>query len=311
MTDPVGTNKESGKPVWDKKVIRANGDVAEDTVSRSGYVTPQNRAASRYDIQRRRSTNLHPESALQLKVNNEYIYTPHDVAGAIFHERGVDWHTAYDLANQAARNVDRPEVEGLPIGPGTGGGRRTARAGRGAGNGQGAGAGQGGGGGAGDEASDEVVAPAVPGAGGGARKPGGFGAGAAGGTGKGIGAAGAAAAGLEKPSFGSSYIESAKSLLRAVLTLMITGAGNNNPFVNIAKMLAGKSMVEVAKTLTEAGMTDEVVNGNPMLRHEALLVDTQAAGLRGIFETAIQYWNQAAQANKQIEKDTHQLAQRA
>ena len=110
---------------------------------------------------------------------------------------------------------------------------------------------------------------------------------------------------------GSGFIQAAKAILKAVLALMISGVGNNNPFFNIAKMLAGKSMVEVAKTLTEAGMTEEVVQQSPMLRHEALLVDTQAAGLRGIFETAIQYWNQTAQANKQIEKDTHQLAQRA
>ena len=110
---------------------------------------------------------------------------------------------------------------------------------------------------------------------------------------------------------GSGYIQQAKALLKAILALMISGAGNNNPFFNIAKLLAGKSMVEVAKTLTEAGMTDEVVNKTPMLRHEALLVDTQASGLRGIFETAIQYWNQAAQANKQIAKDAQQLAQRA
>jgi len=114
----------------------------------------------------------------------------------------------------------------------------------------------------------------------------------------------------EETSF-NGYLESAKALLKAVLVLMVQGAGNSNPFANIAKLLTGKSMVEVAKSLVEAAMTDEVVNKTPILRHESLEVDTKAAGLRGLFETAIQYWNQAAQANKQIEKDTHQLAQRA
>ena len=131
------------------------------------------------------------------------------------------------------------------------------------------------------------------------------------GGGGGIGIGGDGGGGGFTQSTGNGFIDAAKAILRAVRTLMVSGVGNNNPFFNIAKLLTGKSMVEVAKTFSEAGMTDEVVNQSPMLKHEALLVDTQAAGLRGIFETAIQYWNQTAQANKQIEKDTHQLAQRA
>lgn len=110
---------------------------------------------------------------------------------------------------------------------------------------------------------------------------------------------------------GSMFIETAKALMAMALSLIVTGVGNNNPFFNIAKLLAGKSIVEVAKTLVEAGMTDDVVNESPLLKHEALLVDAKVSGLRGLFETWLQYWNQDAQANKQISKDSQQLATRA
>ena len=85
---------------------------------------------------------------------------------------------------------------------------------------------------------------------------------------------------------------------------------DNNPFFNIAKLLGAKSVIEVAKNEIEVGMTMEVVQDSPMLRHVGLNLDAKAAGLRGLFETWLQYWNQAATAQKQIDKDTQSLAQR-
>lgn len=112
-------------------------------------------------------------------------------------------------------------------------------------------------------------------------------------------------------STGNPFFDAAQALLTVVQQIMTGGVGNNNPFFNIAKLLGAKSVIEVAKNEIEVGMTMEVVQDSPMLRHVGLNLDSKAAGLRGLFETWLQYWNQAATAQKQIDKDTQNLATRS
>ena len=108
----------------------------------------------------------------------------------------------------------------------------------------------------------------------------------------------------------SPLITAAKALLRQVLGFIKIGGSDVNPNVMIANYSQGSKIAELAKTLAEAGMTEEVVEGNSQLRHEALEVDTRAAGVKGEFDTQIQYWKDVLQGNKQAEKDTHDQARR-
>lgn len=109
----------------------------------------------------------------------------------------------------------------------------------------------------------------------------------------------------DPPPASSPFIQAAKALLQQVLSFIKVGGPDVNPNIMIAKYSQGSRIAELAKTLAEAGMTDEVVNGNAMLKHEALEVDSKAAGVKGEFDTQIQYWKDVLQGNKQAEKDTH------
>lgn len=112
----------------------------------------------------------------------------------------------------------------------------------------------------------------------------------------------------DPPPASSPFIQAAKALLLQVLSFIKVGGPDVNPNIMIANYSQGSRIAELAKTLAEAGMTDEVVNGNAMLKHEALEVDSKAAGVKGEFDTQIQYWKDVLQGNKQAEKDTHDHA---
>lgn len=106
----------------------------------------------------------------------------------------------------------------------------------------------------------------------------------------------------------SPLITAAKALLRQVLSFIKIGGGDVNPNVMIANYSQGSKIAELAKTLAEAGMTEEVVQNNSQLQQEAIEVDTRAAGVKGEFDTQIQYWKDVLQGNKQANKDTHDHA---
>ena len=110
----------------------------------------------------------------------------------------------------------------------------------------------------------------------------------------------------------SIFIEAAKILLKVILGIIRVKNPSvaANPNAMIAKYSTGSKLAEQVKNLTEAGMTDEVVNKNPLLRHEALDTDQKAAGVKGEFDTMIQFWKEVLQGDKQAEKDTHDQAKR-
>lgn len=112
----------------------------------------------------------------------------------------------------------------------------------------------------------------------------------------------------DSPPVSSPFIQAAKALLKQILGLIKVGGGDVNPNVMIAQYSQGSKIAQLAKTLAEAGMTEDVVEGNSMLKHEALDVDSKASGVKGEFDTQIQYWKDVLKGNEQAEKDTHDHA---
>ena len=108
----------------------------------------------------------------------------------------------------------------------------------------------------------------------------------------------------------ASYLNAAIGLLRAIHIVTANAQVNANPIVHIAKNLTNKGLSEQAITNLEAALVDSTVQGTPA-NQQILLTKGQANTLHGEAETNIAYWKEVLSGNKQLEKDTQDLAKRA
>lgn len=122
---------------------------------------------------------------------------------------------------------------------------------------------------------------------GGAGGPAGAG-GAPAGAGAGAGAGGGGGA-------GSGYLAAAKAIVAAI-GLIFKGTLFNNAIVQLAKNLAAKDLAQYGKTLTEAGMAEEV-QGNTVVSQELRTVDAQLATFNALGESNVKYWEEVVKQN--------------
>ena len=120
----------------------------------------------------------------------------------------------------------------------------------------------------------------------------------------------ASLAGKIASSSGNSFLQAARALLRAVLLVTMNAVNNPNPIVQLAKNLTNKTLTEQAIAYLEAGLVDSTIQGTAV-NQQIILTKAQANTLHGDAETNIAYWKEVLQENKQLQKDTHDLAKRA
>lgn len=108
---------------------------------------------------------------------------------------------------------------------------------------------------------------------------------------------------------GNSYLQAARALLRAILMVTIQ-ATDPNPIVQIAKNLTNKGLSEQAIAYLEAALVDSAIQGSAT-NQQIILTKAQANTVHGEAETNIGYWKEVLNQNKQLEKDTHDLAKSA
>lgn len=108
---------------------------------------------------------------------------------------------------------------------------------------------------------------------------------------------------------GNSYLQAARALLRAILMVTIQ-ATDPNPIVQIAKNLTNKGLSEQAIAYLEAALVDSAIQGSA-INQQIILTKAQANTVHGEAETNIGYWKEVLNQNKQLEKDTHDLAKSA
>ena len=108
---------------------------------------------------------------------------------------------------------------------------------------------------------------------------------------------------------GNSYLEAARALLRAIL-LVTLQARDPNPIVQIAKNLTNKSLSEQAVTYLETALVDSAIQGSPV-NQQIILTKAQANTIHGEAETSIAYWKEVLNENKQLGKETNDLAKKA
>lgn len=107
----------------------------------------------------------------------------------------------------------------------------------------------------------------------------------------------------------SGYLSAARALLKAIL-INTLNANNPNPVVQIAKNMANKTLSEQATAYLEAAMVDTTIQGKP-IEQQIIMTKYQATTIHGEAETNIAYWKQILEENKQLGKQTHDLAKRA
>ena len=107
---------------------------------------------------------------------------------------------------------------------------------------------------------------------------------------------------------GNSLVAAAKALLKAVALNTIRTI-TNNPVVMVAKNLFNKTLVQSAVSLLEAAQIDEILgNGD---KQQIILLLAQAKTVDGEASQNIEYWKEVIQQNKQLERQTHDMAKAA
>lgn len=108
---------------------------------------------------------------------------------------------------------------------------------------------------------------------------------------------------------GSSYLQAARALLRTIMQVTIS-AKSGNPIVQISKNLTNKSLADQAIAYLEAANVDTALNGTPT-NQAIILTKAQASTISGESQTGINYWKQVLEDNKQLQKQTHDMAKAA
>ena len=107
---------------------------------------------------------------------------------------------------------------------------------------------------------------------------------------------------------GNGLIAAAKALLKAVALNTIRTI-TNNPVVMLAKNFFNKTLVQSAVSLLEAAQIDEILgNGD---KQQIILLLAQAKTVDGEASQNIEYWKEVIQQNKQLERQTHDMAKAA
>lgn len=107
---------------------------------------------------------------------------------------------------------------------------------------------------------------------------------------------------------GNGLIAAAKALLRAV-ALNTVRTITNNPVVMLAKNFFNKTLVQNAVSLLEAAQIDEILGAGD--KQQIILLLAQAKTVDGEASQNIDYWKQVIQENKQLERQTHDMAKAA
>lgn len=112
-------------------------------------------------------------------------------------------------------------------------------------------------------------------------------------------------------STGNAYVDAAMALLAAIGFTTAHGLlGNTNPVREIAKNLTNKGFSEQASAYLEAALVDSVLRGTPT-NQRIIFLKAQSSTLHGEAETNVAYWKEVLNENKQLGKQTHDLAKMA
>jgi len=108
---------------------------------------------------------------------------------------------------------------------------------------------------------------------------------------------------------GNLYLDAARILLRTIMQVTIS-ARSSNPIVQISKNLTNKSLSDQAIAYLEAANVDTALNGTAV-NQQIILTKAQASTIGGEAQTGINYWKQVLEGNKQLQKETHDMAKAA
>ena len=115
-----------------------------------------------------------------------------------------------------------------------------------------------------------------------------------------------------KSNTGNGYVDAAIVLLRAIGFHSSQNARNSgvNPVRQLALHLTNKGLSEQATTYLEAALVDSTLQGSP-INQTIIFLKATSATLHGEAETNIAYWKEVLNENKQLSKQTHDLAKMA
>lgn len=112
----------------------------------------------------------------------------------------------------------------------------------------------------------------------------------------------------------AGYIWAAMSLLNSIGQQTKANSTNPNSSANPVKQISlnlnNKSLSEQATAYLEAAMVDTALQGTPT-NQQIIFLKAQSNTVHGEAETNVAYWKEVLNENKQLEKQTHDLAKRA
>ncbi len=112
----------------------------------------------------------------------------------------------------------------------------------------------------------------------------------------------------------AGYIWAAMSLLNSIGQQMKANSTNPNSSANPVKQISlnlnNKSLSEQATAYLEAATVDTALNGT-QTNQQIIFLKAQSNTVHGEAETNVAYWKEVLNENKQLEKQTHDLAKRA
>ncbi|MBI1857861.1 MAG: hypothetical protein HYR97_01915 [Candidatus Melainabacteria bacterium] len=125
------------------------------------------------------------------------------------------------------------------------------------------------------------------------------------------GSGGGGSGGGDKPGLGNGQgmLQAAKAILRQIGLIAINMI-SPHPIPNIAKNETNQKLARLAISYLDAAQVDSALSGTTA-NQDIIFTRTQATTIEGDAQTAKQYWVQALNADKQSNKDTHKLADRA
>lgn len=106
------------------------------------------------------------------------------------------------------------------------------------------------------------------------------------------------------------YVTAAKAILMTIARLSAVMSLNPNPIVQIAKNLTNKGLSEQAIAFLEAALVDSAIKGT-QTNQQIVLLKAMANTIHGEAETNIAFWKEVINENKQLGKQTQDLAKMA
>lgn len=113
-------------------------------------------------------------------------------------------------------------------------------------------------------------------------------------------------------STGNSYVDAAMVLLAAIgfHSKHNVQSSVTNPVKQLALNLTNKGLSEQATAYLEAALVGSILEGSP-INQTIIFLKAQSATLHGEAETNVAYWKEVLNENKQLGKQTHDLAKQA